>query len=74
MLCVYVHHPGSIKVNQVMQRMSKARELFELGEGMKVGVVFDADFIPGLAILAFFGLTVSLRRAMLYPSNRAETL
>ena len=52
----------------------ESTELFEFGEGMKVGVVFEADFIVDLAILAFFGLTTSLRRAMLYRSNRTETL
>ena len=49
-------------------------ELFEFGEGMKVGFFSEADFIADLAILAFFGLTASLRLAMLYWSNRAETL
>ena len=49
-------------------------ELCEFDEGMKVGVVFQADFIADLAILAFFCFTASLRLAMLYRSNRAETL
>lgn len=33
-------------------------EVFEFGEGMKVGVVSEADFIADRAILAFFGLTL----------------
>ena len=49
-------------------------ELFEFGEGMKVGGVSEADFIADLVILAFFGLNASLRLAMLYGSNRAESL
>ena len=49
-------------------------EVFEFGEGMKVGVVSEADFIADLAILAFFGLNASLRLAKLYGSNRAERL
>ena len=51
-------------------------EVFEFGEGMKVGVVSEADFIADLAILTFFGLTCNalLRLAMLYGSNRAESL
>ena len=44
----------------------ESMELFEFGEGVKVGVVFEADFIADLAILVFFGLNASLRLAMLY--------
>ena len=42
---------------------------------MKVGVVFEADFIADLSILAFFGLTASLRLwrlEMLYRSNESR--
>ena len=52
----------------------KITKLFEFVEVMKVGVVFEADFIADPAILAFFGLNASLRLTMLYGSNRAESL
>ena len=52
----------------------KITKLFEFVEVMKVGVVFEADFISDPAILAFFGLNASLCLTMLYGSNRAERL
>ena len=50
----------------------KITELFEFGEEMKGGVVFEADFIADLAILAFLMHRCGL--AMLELSYRAETL
>ena len=47
--------------DQSQPRDVESAELFEFGEKKKVGVVFEADFIADLAIVAFFGLNASLR-------------